>query len=197
MARSYQETSPRTVKSLCVRIALVLLVLLVLLPLPRGAVFADPEEPSIDSALVLYEERGRALLVVVQKEGSTPDVVARATELTELARFLSGEFAVAYPPCGPYLGASLNVLRVLDEISVEEVERSYHADSELPEAPNFCYHAKDLIVHPASVIVLARDDNPSARNQMAAELLEVLAHLAALEQLFDLADPEPSGSEGD
>ena len=84
MPRSYQETTFRTVKSLCVRIALGLLVLF---PLPRGAVFADSEEPSVASALVLYEEQGRALLELIQKEGSTPDVVARAHELAELARF--------------------------------------------------------------------------------------------------------------
>jgi hypothetical protein len=168
-----------------------------MLSIPRHAVMADSEPASIGSALARYEERGRALVDVIGEESSASEIVERASELTQLARFLSGEFAIAYPPCGPYLGASLEVLRVLDKISVEEVERSFHAEDELPEAPGFCYHAKDLIVHPASVIVLARNDSPTARNQMVAEMLEVLAHLAALAQLFELADPEPTSSDSD
>jgi len=150
---------------------------------PRTAVGAVDE----------YERKGHALVAKLQSGEDPSSFAVSAAELTALADFVAGEFAVAYPSCGPHLGATLGVLDELDTISVEEIEHGYHEGRLLPEAPDFCYHARDLIVHPATVIVLVRVDAQGGRQQMLAEMLEVLAHVQALRQLFSLANPpEPS-----
>jgi len=142
---------------------------------------------SVAAALETYESDGRSLLTLIESDTPAAELSEHAAALTRLADYLAGEFAIAYPACGPHLGAALGVLQKLDAISVDEIERSYHANDELPEAPDFCYHPRDLIVHPATVIVLARNDSASARRQMLAEMLEVLAHVGAAGQLFELA----------
>ena len=163
-----------------------------------GNAAAAKETPeSLDAALERYEEGTNAILGLLAEEAPAPALVAQARALTELSRLLAGEFAVAYPPCGPYLGAALGVLGVLGEISPAEIERSYHADAALPEAPGWCYHAKDLIVHPATVIVLARTDGDAERRQMRAEIDEVRTHLEAVRRLFDLAAQERPSSRRD
>lgn len=113
-----------------------------------------------------------------------------ARRLIELSRTVIGAFAVEYPPCGPYLAASLGVLERLDTISPEAVEREYHLDQALPDAPTWCYHTKDLLVHPATVLVLARDGADDAtRSRITAEIQEARAHMDAVRRLFELGGP--------
>lgn len=79
----------------------------------------------------------------------------------------------------------MGVLDRLSSIDVDELERDYHADGALPQAPGFCYNAKDLLVHPATVVVLARSgDGPEVHRRMAAEMREALTHLAAVRYLL-------------
>ena len=77
-------------------------------------------------------------------------------------------------------------MKKLDTLTLEEIERDYHADGALPEAPDFCYHAKDLIVHPATVILLTREpDSELTRGRIGAEIQEVRAHVGQVQTLLD------------
>ena len=63
--------------------------------------------------------------------------------------------------------------------SLEAIERDYHADGKLPPMKRaVCYHAKDLLVHPATMAVIAKTqkDSPKTREMISHELEEVLAH---------------------
>lgn len=172
-------------------------VLLLASCLALGAADAGAEssapDPALLRALARYETLGRELVEACDAEDArSAGLARRAHDLIELAQGLLGPFAVDYPPCGPYLRAAMGVLERLDGIDAEAMERLYHADDALPEAPGFCYHAKDLLVHPATVVVLAREgDERAVHAQMAAEMREALAHVAVVRHLLGLAVEAP------
>ena len=101
-----------------------------------------------------------------------------STEVIESARF-------RLPQCDDYLGKTLQLRASLSSISHESLENDYHHDGALPKAPMECYHTKDLFVHPATVMVLTRDDPALAQNTrdtIADEINEVLAHTEVVRQ---------------
>ena len=74
----------------------------------------------------------------------------------------------------------------MKNISHDTLERDYHHDGALPKAPGECYHTKDLFVHPATVIVLTRDDpslSVATKSSINAEITEVLMHTELVRQL--------------
>jgi hypothetical protein len=68
-------------------------------------------------------------------------------------------------------------------LSLEAIESGYHADGLLPPLKDAtCYHAKDLLVHPATVQAMARIGMTKDEQwkQAIHEIEEVLAHLSAV-----------------
>ena len=91
------------------------------------------------------------------------------------------------PQCDEYLAKTLMLKNNLQEISLENLEKDYHHDGALPKAPGECYHTKDLFVHPATVIVLTRDNpvlNEAIKSSIHDEITEVLAHTEIVRQLI-------------
>jgi len=69
--------------------------------------------------------------------------------------------------------------------SLVDIERDYHADGKLPTVQSAsCYHAKDLLVHPATMAVIAKtqQDSEATREQIEHELEEVLEHFNLVKQ---------------
>ena len=90
------------------------------------------------------------------------------------------------PQCNDYLTKTLALKEDLENISHETLEKDYHHDGALPEAPGECYHTKDLFVHPATVYVLVRDDPSLVKDtkiSINSEITEVLAHTELVRQL--------------
>ena len=70
-------------------------------------------------------------------------------------------------------------------LSLEDIEKDYHADGKLPPMKQaVCYHAKDLLVHPATVVVIAKTqpDNKDTRKMLHAEIEEVLEHFGEVKR---------------
>ena len=88
--------------------------------------------------------------------------------------------------CDEYLGKALELKAMISDITLEVLEKDYHHDGALPKAPPECYHVKDTFVHPATVLVLTRDD-PSLGKETVTdikmEILEVLGHTEVVRQL--------------
>lgn len=83
--------------------------------------------------------------------------------------------------CVPMLDKILKDKNKMTQISLKEIETQYHEGAALPEAPENCYLAKELAVHPATVIILSKlAPNDERREQMKDEIAEVLAHLDEL-----------------
>lgn len=114
------------------------------------------------------------------------NVSLEAEALLELSTEVIASARFRLPQCDEYLGMTLQLRESLGNISHESLENDYHQDGALPKAPIECYHTKDLFVHPATVMVLTRDDPAlvqATRDTIADEINEVLAHTEVVRQL--------------
>ncbi|GLX86844.1 hypothetical protein tloyanaT_30970 [Thalassotalea loyana] len=103
----------------------------------------------------------------------------QSIELTQLSTQLIPAFIEQHPICKGYLTAALGASNKMTSLSLEDIEKDYHADGKLPAVKSAkCYHAKDLLVHPATMAVIGKtqQDTKQTRQQMADELEEVLEH---------------------
>lgn len=143
------------------------------------------QDPSLHnaSALEQYQQHAQQLLFKLQQQQGD-DIGAKAKALVELSKPLLASFEVQYPQCSDYLKALNDVADSLAELPLEEIESGYHADGKLPPLPTAeCYHAKDLLVHPATVQAMARIGMKQADDwrDAAHEIEEVLEHFSQVE----------------
>ena len=147
----------------------------------------DQEKISKATALLSnYEIEAKNLLVMLDASGTTSKVIQdKANELLSVSEIILQGAQLKMPKCNDYLTKTLALKEILDNITNESLEKDYHQDGALPEAPSECYHTKDLFVHPATVLVLVRDD-PDLKNEtklsINAEITEVLVHTEQVRQ---------------
>jgi hypothetical protein len=140
------------------------------------------------SAVLLanYEIEAKKLVRMTQNGASTELINTQASQLLDLSEVVIDSARFRLPQCDEYLAKSIALRDSLSEISHARLEKDYHHDGALPKAPAECYHAKDLFVHPATVLVLTRDDpdlGEQTRSSITAEITEVLAHTEYVRQL--------------
>ena len=112
-------------------------------------------------------------------------VADSASELTLLSKQILPAFVQQQPVCSAYIQAAMEAADSMLTLSLEQIERDYHADGKLPPMQQaVCYHAKDLLVHPATVAVIAKTqaDSDETREKLAHELEEVLEHFNQVKQ---------------
>lgn len=115
----------------------------------------------------------------VENKGTFSDIKIKAENLTRLSTKLLPAFVAKQPVCKDYIQAAIDASETMLNISLEKIESDYHADGKLPPMKQaVCYHAKDLLVHPATVAVIAGTlpDNAKTREQLHHEIEEVLEH---------------------
>lgn len=134
-----------------------------------------------------YEIAAKKLLLNLENESSKATTISdQARELLNLSENVIQSAQFRLPQCDEYLAKTLVLKNTLQEISHDSLEKDYHHDGALPKAPGECYHTKDLFVHPATVIVLTRDDpslNQETKASINAEIAEVLGHTELVRQL--------------
>ena len=140
------------------------------------------------SAVLLtnYEIQAKKLVRMTEKGADNLSINAQAMRLLDLSETVIESARFRLPQCDEYLSKSIALRSSLAEISHERLEKDYHHDGVLPSAPAECYHAKDLFIHPATVMVLTRDDpalGEDTKNSIKLEILEVLAHTELVRQL--------------
>jgi len=134
-----------------------------------------------------YEEAMDELIALLDSSDDAVRIESATRELIGLSLPLLEGLPVLQPSCAEYLTAAAKLVEVLDEIGEEEIEEGFHKDGALPATDSaLCYHVKDLLVHPATVIVLLREEGLAARREdMKAEILENRAHLGAVRAALD------------
>lgn len=140
------------------------------------------------SAVLLanYEIQAKKLVRMTESGADSEAIKIQANQLLDLSETVIDSARFRLPQCDEYLRKSISLRDMLDDISHERLESDYHRDGALPSAPAECYHAKDLFVHPATVLVLTRDDpalGDDTKNSIKAEITEVLAHTEFVRQL--------------
>lgn len=137
--------------------------------------------------LAQYEIASKKLISDLDsKHASSESTQLQASKLLNLSEEVISSAQFRLPQCREYLEKTLVLKEQLQTISHDSIEKDFHHDGALPKAPAECYHTKDLFVHPATVIVLTRDD-PSlskvTKESITAEITEVLAHTELVRQL--------------
>ena len=156
----------------------------------RAAIESENDRQRIQDAAVLlahYEIEAKKLVESVDSiQPDASDINVHAEKLLRLSEEFMESARFRLPQCGEYLSKTVSLKNNLDKISHETLEKDYHRDGALPKAPGECYHTKDLFVHPATVMVLTRDDpnlSNDTRQSIKKEIIEVLAHTEAVRQL--------------
>ncbi len=142
---------------------------------------------SITAGLLTEYEIEAKKLVSNLSNGTSADIRKQAITLLELSENVIDSAQYRLPQCDKYLAKTLMLKNSLQEISLEKLEKDYHHDGALPKASGECYHTKDLFVHPATVIVLTRDNpvlNEAIKSSIHDEITEVLAHTEIVRQLI-------------
>ena len=102
---------------------------------------------------------------------------ALSLELTKIGAEITQDVVKNRPACKPYLDALIAAAPTLHTLTAEAIERDYHKDGKLPKSPSEdCHHAKDLVVHPATVSVLVRAEPRAQPEEMLREMIEVKGH---------------------
>lgn len=149
---------------------------------------SDKDRLSVTAGILAnYEIESKKLIKMVDAADKVDDAIQHQTQrLITLSEKVIDSARFRLPQCEVYLAKSLVLKDMLNDISHEALEKDYHHDAALPKAPTECYHTKDLFVHPATVIVLTRDDpdlSVETKDSIKAEILEVLAHTEVVRQL--------------
>ncbi len=141
----------------------------------------------IAGLLADYEIEAKKLVAELEDDSLTVDAVnKRANKLIDLSELVLLTARFRLPQCDAYLSQSMVLKDKLATISHEQLEADYHLDGALPAAPAECYHTKDMFVHPATVVVLTRDDpslSADTRDTIDAEITEVLGHTEIVREL--------------
>lgn len=139
---------------------------------------ADNENPLIKS----YKTQAQILLKQLDKKDV--DAVAKQSEqLVSLSKSIIAQVNKNLPQCTEYFTALSDAADTMADLSLDVIESGYHADGLLPPLKDgTCYHAKDLLVHPATVQAMARIGMKTDKEWQQAkhEIEEVLAHLSAV-----------------
>jgi hypothetical protein len=126
-----------------------------------------------------YEASAKMLLENNDKKSSKKVMISNAKELISKASPILAEFKNKNPQCTELLDAIVNSSAKMGKLTLAQIEDQYHEGSALPKAEDLCFEAKELIVHPATVIVISKRYKlkKEQRTQITDEIEEVLAHL--------------------
>ena len=136
--------------------------------------------------LAEYEIEAKKLIDSLEEGADSQQLSNKAKSLLNLSEVVIESARFRLPQCDEYLSKTLQIKSQIVTISHNELEIGYHQDKALPKASGECYHTKDLFIHPATVMVLTRDDPQLAnatKDSIKAEINEVLAHTEIVRQL--------------
>ena len=144
------------------------------------------QRQAIAVMLAEYEIEGRKLLDSLDENVGRTDIDRHADALLSSGEKIMDWARFRLKQCDEYLGKALELKAMIRDIALETLEKDYHHDGALPKAPPECYHVKDTFVHPATVLVLTRDDPALGEDTVTGirmEILEVLGHTEVVRQL--------------
>ena len=144
------------------------------------------QRQAIAVMLAEYEIEGRKLLDGLDDGADRSGIYRQAGALLSSGEKIMDWARFRLKQCDAYLEKALELKTRISDITLEVLEKDYHHDGALPKAPPECYHVKDTFVHPATVLVLTRDDPELGEDTITgirAEILEVLGHTEVVRQL--------------
>ncbi|KPH65172.1 hypothetical protein AMS58_07750 [Pseudoalteromonas porphyrae] len=140
------------------------------------------------TSLEQYDLQAKTLLANIRAKKDAASLEVESADLVTVSQVLLSEFTVKYPQCTEYLNALNAAAKLIPTLPIEEIETGYHADGKLPKFDDpVCYHAKDLLVHPATVQAIARLGfvDEQAFQDAELEIVEVIAHFDQVQKALN------------
>lgn len=140
------------------------------------------------TALKQYKTDATTLVALIEKKGPDTEIAHKSAELVSQSQTIITAFKEKFPQCETYLSAVSDAAKIIPSLPLAEIESGYHADGKLPKLTDAsCYHAKDLLVHPATVQAMAAIGIKSEeqRDDAKGEIEEVIEHFSQVMQAFN------------
>jgi len=138
-----------------------------------------------------YRTQADTLVAEIKAKKPAAEIAQLATTLTNTGLSIAPIVATKFAACKEYIAAVIAAAPTMHTLPLEEIESGYHKDGKLPKnSQGECYHAKDLVVHPATVVALAKAGlgTPEGDAAAEAEIVEVLTHLGQLKTSLGLKE---------
>jgi hypothetical protein len=148
---------------------------------PQATAKSAPYSTEILADIDRYENLAKDIAARLGQGADIKPLQQDTQTLIDLAGSITPAFVERHPACKAYLDASLKVRETWVDLDAETIERDYHDDGALPKEgiTPACYHMKDLIVHPATVMVLLHQAEPDLA-KAKREVDELIAHVGVV-----------------
>ena len=145
------------------------------------AMFSN-DERDLDKNISLYKAKANELVLNIKGKKPFGQIRTMSNELLKIGGLVISGYRERDKSCNDYLNKVLEAQAKMLTLKLEEIEGQYHEGSALPETDkDLCITAKELVVHPATVVILSRlEDNSANRESMEEELKEVINHVEEL-----------------
>lgn len=129
-----------------------------------------------------YHSASKELLFKIEKSDDRNAIAEAAMKVADLADPVLKELVNKNPKCSEIVSFIQKKKLEMYNLKPNVLEDEYHEGSVLPTFPDDCHDLKELIVHPATVVSLAKfsTDFKKAKAHMKEEIEEVMMHLEAL-----------------
>ncbi len=128
-----------------------------------------------------YKRTANKVIEEATKNTPSDNIAKMGMNLIEMAKPIISNFQKDHPDCEPLLKETLKKSIHMTKLDLQSIEKNYHDGEALPKSPEHCYEAKELIVHPATVVIIAKKQyNQSGREKIVDEIEEVIAHIDLL-----------------
>jgi len=148
----------------------------ILLPLILAACARQDQNNSLDH----YRSHADNLIKKIE-DRPFDSIEAQAKVLVTKGQDILKELSTRWPMCQRYFSKVVSEAKNMSRLKLNEIEKKFHEGESLLTADDQCVNAKELVVHPATVLVLInKKDTKKVRNHMKDEIEEVLSHLDIL-----------------
>jgi len=145
------------------------------------------ESQTPNKSFTQYKQSAKSLVKLIEEKADNNQIEKSAEALVALSQPIIQAFKVKFPQCNEYLSAVSEAASIIPSLPLAEIETGYHADGKLPRITDVkCYHAKDLLVHPATVQAMAviGIESDEQREKAKHEVVEVIEHFTQVEQAY-------------
>ena len=143
--------------------------------------FSCSSTPRYHQLIADYKKSAQAIVKETRQGADAQKIAEMGRLLIEKAKPILHRVKEKKPACRKVLDLIVEKSREMTQLNLKSIERDYHHGAALPESDDDCYEAKELIVHPATVVILATEQyNTAGKQQIIDEIEELLAHIDML-----------------
>jgi hypothetical protein len=171
------------------KIILILSVFMAVFIGSTPSAMAATAQKKTDSSLSEFLKLNEELLKDISNSKTTAThISAKAKNLVTKGKTLLTDLKNNKKECAAMLTLVLDQAEKMQNLSLAEIEEKFHQGKSLPTSSALCTELKEFVVHPATVVILAKAKslNKDIRERMTAELDELSVHLDNVKMILEM-----------